>query len=276
MSETSAAITFLYGSAFGRLLLKGIMVSHADRLAVAFLRSRCSHPLIRIYAKKHGIELTDAQIHSFRTYRDFFARIREAEPVDLAPKHLISPCDGWLSAYPIAADSSFSIKNSRYAIHDLLQDSELAGKFEGGTCLIFRLCASDYHHYCYIDGGYQGENHDIPGILHSVQPIACEKYPVYVLNRRCWTMMTTQNFGPVVQTEIGALVVGGICNPRQNLRVVRGMEKGHFELAGSTIVLLFRKGRIKLLPEILQQAKHGEVRVKMGMRIGTGEDETSV
>ena len=88
--------------------------------------------------------------------------------------------------------------------------------------------------------------------------------------------MTTRNFGPVIQTEIGALVVGGICNPRQNLRVVRGMEKGHFELAGSTIVLLFQKGRIKLLPKILQQAEQGEVRVEIGTRIGTGVDEISV
>ena len=270
MKNTSFAVQFLYGTVLGRILLKGIMATHADRIAVAFLHSRWSKPLIEPYAKRHGITLNSAQqMQGFRTYRDFFARTRETVEVDPVPEHLISPCDGWLSAYPIAADSSFSIKNSHYRLSDLLQDAELARKFEDGQCLIFRLCASDYHHYCYIDDGYQGENHEIPGVLHSVQPIACEKYPVYVLNRRSWTLMATKHFGPVVQTEIGALVVGGICNPRKNLRVFRGMEKGHFELAGSTIVLLFQKNRIELCPDIQNQLKSGEVQVHEGMWIGT-------
>ena len=45
--------------------------------------------------------------------------------------------------------------------------------------------------------------------------------------------MATENFGPVVQTEIGALIVGGIVNYRENARFCKGMEKGHFELAGA-------------------------------------------
>lgn len=269
MSETSGIVRFLYGTIPGRLFLKAILASHADRLAVAFLRSRCSRPVIAPYARRHGVALEAAQLRSFRSYRDFFLRSRGPMRVDPFPDHLISPCDGWLSACPVAADSSFALKNSHYALRDLLQDPALVRQFEGGVCLIFRLCASDHHHYYYIDDGYQGENHPIPGVLHSVQPIACETYPVYVLNRRCWTLLTTRHFGPVVQTEVGALVVGGICNPYQDLRVTRGMEKGHFDLAGSTILLFFQKGRIELLPDILRQLPRGEVRVTAGMQIGT-------
>ena len=112
-------------------------------------------------------------------------------------------------------------------------------------------------------------NHFIPGMLHSVQPVACSSYPVYTLNRRSWCLMATEHFGPVVQTEIGALIVGGIVNYFENTRFSRGMEKGHFELAGSTIVLLFEPGRIRLLPEI-ENGMTGdrEVRVEMGQRIG--------
>lgn len=268
MSSKSGFVKLLYTTLPGRLMLKCIMLTRADRLAVRFLRSRLSKPIIAPYAKLNGIELTAAQLRGFMTYRDFFARTRAGSDIDLTPEHLISPCDGWLSAYDIDEDSCFSIKNSHYMVKDLLQDTSLAERFNGGTCLIFRLCASDYHHYCYIDDGYQCENHIIPGMLHSVQPAACERYPVYVLNRRSWTLIATENFGPVVQTEIGALIVGGICNPRENMRVCRGMEKGHFELAGSTIVLMFQKGRIKLLPEIGSSLKNGEYRVKLGMQIG--------
>lgn len=269
MTGNSAAVRFLYGTRPGRLVLKLIQKSRADRLAVRFLWSPCSRPLIGWYAARHQIPLTSEQKKSFGSFRDFFARIRKRIQIDPEPSHLISPCDGWLSTYPIHEDSSFAIKGSRYRVEDLLQDRELAQSFRGGDCLIFRLCPSDYHHYCYIDDGYQGENHYIPGVLHSVQPIACETYPVYVLNRRVWTLLVTEHFGPVVQTEVGALIVGGIFNERENARFCRGMEKGHFELAGSTVVLLFRKGRIRLLPHIQEHLKDGcEFRVEQGMWIG--------
>ena len=193
----------------------------------------------------------------------------------MTPEHLISPCDGWLSSFPINEESCFSIKNSHYQIKDFLHDEALARNYMGGTCLILRLCVSDYHHYCYIDDGYQGENHFIPGVLHSVQPIACETYPVFVLNRRSWCLLTTEHFGPVVQCEIGALVVGGIFNEKENVRVSRGSEKGHFELAGSTIILLFEPGQITLRPELSEQLSHTEeVQVKQGEWIGTAENRT--
>ncbi len=272
MSGNSGAVRFLYGTVFGRLLLKAIMATHADRLAVAFLRSPLSRCIVAPYARRCGIELTPAQRRSFRTYRELFTRTREPVPFDAEPSHLISPCDGWLSAYPIGADSSFSIKNSRYRLRDLLQDDALAAGYTGGVCLVLRLCPSDYHHYCYIDDGYQGENHFLSGVLHSVQPIACEKYPVFVLNRRSWTLLTTDHFGPVVQTEIGALIVGGIVNPQENRRVRRGEEKGYFELAGSTITLLFEKDRIRLRPEIEADLRRGEVQVRQGQWIATSPD----
>ena len=65
------------------------------------------------------------------------------------------------------------------------------------------------------------------------------------------------------------LIVGGIVNPRGNRRVRRGEEKGYFELAGSTITLLFEKGRICLRPEIEAGLRRGEVQVRQGEWIAT-------
>lgn len=209
----------------------------------------------------------------YRSFRDFFAREREGKETDRIPGHLISPCDGWLSVYPVEAGSSFEIKGSRYRVQDLVQDKSIAQNYNGGICMVFRLCAADYHHYCYIDDGYQGKNHFIQGTLHSVQPAACETYPVFTLNRRSWCLLVTERFGPVVQTEIGALIVGGIVNNRENTRVCRGTEKGHFELAGSTIVLLFERERVRLLPELEKQMKESkEIRVRQGMWIACGKE----
>ena len=72
----------------------------------------------------------------------------------------------------------------------------------------------------------------------------------------------------VAQIEIGALLVGGIVNDHENVMMRKGAEMGHFELIGSTIVLLFKKGHIDLLPEIKECIKGDkEVRVIQGQHI---------
>lgn len=272
MNENSAAVRFFYGTHFGRFLLRKILASRVDRLCVKFLCSRASRFLVGGYAKRHGIILEPKA--KYATFRDFFIRPKPGiGPIHLTPGHLISPCDGWLSVYPIKGDSTFHIKGADYRLRDFLNTQMMdAIHYEDGLCLVFRLRASDYHHYCYIDDGYQGENHYIPGELHSVQPLACETYPVYTLNRRVWTLLTTEHFGPVIQTAIGALIVGGIVNDRENCRVRRGAEMGHFELAGSTIVLLFQRDRLALAPHIKGQTAGGrELRVEQGTFLGKAE-----
>ncbi len=265
----SAAVRFLYGTRPGRLLLKLILGSHVDKIAVWYLRSPLSRPIIGGFARRNGIPLTPEQKKNFGSYQEFFLRRRPPLPVDQTPEILVSPCDGWLSAFPIREDSSFVIKGAPYRLEDLIADKRLARQFQGGDCLIFRLCPSDYHHYSYIDDGFQGKNHFIPGALHSVQPLACQTYPVYTLNRRCWSLLESDHFGPVIQAEIGALIVGGIVNDHENAQVSRGMEKGRFDLAGSTIVLLFQKDRVQLLPEIAQLLKtQEEYRAVQGTAVG--------
>ena len=270
MKKSSGIIHYLYNTLPGRLFLKLIMKLHIDRYGARFLWSKYSKPLIGWYIKSNAISLSKAEQESFRSFRDMFVRTREPVPADPAPDHLISPCDGWLSVFGIDEHSCFSIKNSYYQIKDFLQDEKLARNYHNGVCMVFRLCPSDYHHYSYIDDGYQGTHHHIPGVLHSVQPIACEKYPVFVLNKRCWSLLTTEHFGPVVQCEIGALVIGGIFNVKENTRFSKGSEKGHFELAGSTIVLLFEPGQINIKPEILEElSQKEECRVHQGQWIAT-------
>lgn len=269
MRDDSSVVRFLYGTSPGRCLLNFMLRTRTDQLVVRFLWSRASRPVVLWYAKRHGIQLPPEQMKQYKTFREFFIRQKDSIVVDRTPEHLISPCDGWLSIYPIQEDSSFLIKGKVYRLNDLLEDKELSIRYHGGVCLIFRLTPADYHHYIYFDDGYQGENHFIPGSLHSVQNIACSVYPVYTLNRRMWTLLATEHFGPVVQTEVGAFAVGGILPSRSRGRFCRGMEMGRFELAGSTIVLLFEKDRIRLLPHLADALKElEEIRVEMGMWIG--------
>ena len=268
--KNSASVQFLYGTAPGRILLKGIQQLHLDRIAVWFLRSSLSKAIIPWYIRTNQIPMERYQEQKFGSFRDFFLREKKNYTFDADPEHLISPCDGFLSVFPVEENQGFSLKGSYYRVQDLIHDPETAALFTGGQCLVFRLCASDYHHYCYIDDGNLKKSGFIEGKLHSVQPIACETYPVFSLNRRAWSLLQTVHFGPVVQTEIGALVVGGIVNNQTEGTFSRGEKKGRFELSGSTIVLFLQKGAISLRPEILEILKQQpEARVELGMWIGS-------
>ena len=270
MGANQLPVRLLYGTGPGRLLLRVILRTGADRLAVGFLRSPLSKPMIRRYVRRYQIPPEELAGQSFRTFHDFFIRRRETS-FDPLPDHLISPCDGWLSAVPVRANSRFRVKGFDYSLEDLTGGGVDGSRYANGTCLIFRLASSDYHHFCCIDDGFCGACHRIPGALHSVQPAACERYPVYTLNRRAWTLLDTDHFGPVLQSEVGALVVGGIVHEREESQVRKGEAMGRFELAGSTIVQFFEAGRIRLNPEVLETLDSGaEHRVRLGMWIGTG------
>ncbi|MGM9947831.1 phosphatidylserine decarboxylase [Floccifex sp.] len=255
------SVKFLYGTTTGRFLLKILMVTHFDCVIVAFLKSRLSYPFISMYAKKHNVKLSQR----YSTFQKFFIRSCK-QNIDKNPSHFISPCDGWLSSFSISKDCSFFIKGSYYKIDDFLQDKTQAQAFQDGTLLVFRLCPNDYHRYCYIDDGIQTHYKYIEGTLHSVQPIVCETYPVYTLNRRTCSILETKHFGTIAQCEIGAFVVGGIVNHIEKGSFQKGEEKGYFDLAGSTIVLLIQKGKMTLKPEYISNE---EIRVKIGSWIGS-------
>lgn len=260
----------LYGNPAGRAVLKAMFVLQAPKVMAWYLRTPFSKGMIRRYIRKYNIRMKGYPRVGYRSFSDFFERRKLQNRFDADPEHFISPCDGALSAYPITEKSVFTVKGSQYRISDLVQDPELAERFHGGQCLIFRLAPPDYHHYAFVDDGYVHDHHYIEGQLHSVQPIACENVPVYRLNRRVWTLIDTEHFGPLVQIEVGALAVGGIVNEKTNETVKRGDTMGHFSLCGSTIVMFVTKDRIALRPEVKAVTDKGqEYKIKLGDWIGT-------
>ena len=98
--------------------------------------------------------------------------------------------------------------------------------------------------------------------------------PVFVENQREYTILDTARFGRVIQIEVGALMVGKICNNPGQGRIRRGEEKGHFAFGGSTIILLLEPGRVQLNSEIFRRTARGqELPVRQGQRIGTAPNE---
>lgn len=269
--DSQKALRFLYRTAPGRVLLKVAVRPGISRFGGRILGSRLSAVKIRGFIKKNGIDMAEYEQRKFRSFNDFFTRkiLPEKRAVDMEPRHLVSPCDSKLSAYPVDENSVFRIKGCDYTVEKLLENRALAGEFSGGYCLIFRLCVDDYHRYCYIDNAVKGANIHINGELNTVQPLVLEHRDIYARNAREYTVMETENFGRVAQVEVGALMVGKITNHHAACAIKKGEEKGLFEFGGSTIVLLVSKDRVRLDEGILESAAAGfEVVVKMGEKIG--------
>ena len=127
----------------------------------------------------------------------------------------------------------------------------------------------DYHRYHYLDSGAKGENIFLPGKLHTVRPIALLNRPVFCENSREYTVLDTDHFGTVVQVEVGALMVGRICNLHGAGPIQRGAEKGRFEFGGSTVITLFQKDTVQPDPSLLTRtAVDQETPLQCGAVIG--------
>ncbi len=269
--EEKRSLNRLYRTRSGRMVLRALVRPGVSRVAGRVLDSRISRRYIPRFARKNQIDLMEAEDREYDSFNDFFTRhLKEgARVIEMDPKSLISPCDSRLSVFPIDHTSVFRIKDSHYTVASLLQDETLRERYEGGVCAIFRLTVSDYHRYCYFDNGSKEKNCFIPGKLHTVNPISSDRYPVYKTNSREYTLMHTENFGEVVQIEVGALLVGKIVNYHEEHKFLRGEEKGRFEFGGSTIVLLFEKGSVNFPEELYRYSCAGyEKRVKLGEKIG--------
>ncbi len=264
---------FYYENAFGRLLLNIFQHLGFFKVAAWWLHTPFSKPMIASFIKENNIDMTDFAGQTYAHYADFFSRKKNTPLPPAEITDFISPCDGLLSTYPITENLELHMKGSVYGIEDLIPDSAAASQFKDGLCMVFRLEATDYHHFCFVDDCTMQETHYIPGLLHSVQPVALRSVPVFRLNRRWWTILTTKNWGTVAHCEIGAMVVGGLYHVPSEGFHTKGSEMGNFTLAGSTIVVLLTKearDSLKLHDQYLLAAESDqEVPVKMGTVIGS-------
>ena len=156
-------------------------------------------------------------------------------------------------------------------LEDILKDDSIAKEYEGGVCLILRLCPTDYHRFHFIDWGTCEKTHFIPGNYYSVNPTALERVSkLYCQNKREWCVFHSENFGDIIHVEVGATCVGSIIQTyKENTHISKGEEKGYFKFGGSTTILLFKPNTIIVDEDILTQSSLGfETKVNMGETIG--------
>lgn len=271
-SAQGGALNFLYNNAFGRLISKLLVRKFVSNLGRLYMESSLSKRRIKKLIKEHGIDMSDYEDREFSSFNDFFTRklAPGKRTVDQDKNACVSPADSKLTVYDISEDSIYRIKGCDYSIITLLGgDESLASEFYGGKCFIYRLTVDNYHRYCYPDGGIEESYRFIPGVYHTVNPIALLKYDVYGKNCRELTLLQTDNFGRVAYIEVGAMMVGKINNAHPKERFNRGDEKGFFSFGGSTIVMLYKKDTVVLDEDIAKNsAEEIETTVLFGESVG--------
>ena len=274
-------LNWLYISPIGKNLLELIV---KKKLTSKIYGSYCD---LSLSAKKIPSFVTDLDIDmsiykknldEFTSFNDFFTRELKSQYLNFNSenKYLTSPCQSRVLAYTNINNSSIlNIKGFNYSLNDLLQDEETSSNYECGTCMIFRLCPTDYHRFHFIDSGICEPTHNITGSYYSVNPISLEKMKkVFVENKRQWSILKSDNFDDIIYIEVGATCVGSIIQSYSpNTYVKRGDEKGYFKFGGSTVILLFKKDSVIIDDDILENSKNNiETLINVGEIIGHRKD----
>lgn len=254
--KDSSMLIFLYNNFIGRLILKLLTFKWVTNLGAAYMSSKLSRGRITKFVDKNKIDMNEYEEAEYSSFNDFFIRkIKDGSRVmDAYENKFLAPADSRLTVYEIDDNTVLSIKNSKYTIDELVKDKNLADKYKGGYCFVYRLCVDDYHRYYFIDNGIVKNKKKIKGKFHTVQPIAFKRYKVFSENSRECTVLETANFGTITQIEVGALMVGRICNNDKET-FLRGEEKGYFCFGGSTVVLLVEKNKVIVDSDILENSK---------------------
>ena len=265
----AAALRFLYETVPGRVLLRLAVDPRVSRWRAKYQKSPKSRKDILPFAERCGVDLTGYDPAQFACFNDFFTRRRENH-TDAAEDELIAIADSRLSVWPVSEDLVLNIKRSRYTLREVVGGGVDLTPFVGGRCLVFRLAVQDYHRYVFPDAGRVVRTARIPGELHTVRSIS-ERCRVYARNSRVCTLLETEHFGPMLQIEVGAMLVGAIRNhPVTDFE--RLQEKGYFEYGGSTILLIVPES-VQIDEDLIAQTKLGfETQVTIGEKIGGKEN----
>jgi phosphatidylserine decarboxylase len=237
---------------------------------------RWSRRKIKNFATRLKINLDELRrpIEAFESFNDFITREIDLakRPVDSDPQVCVAPADGRVLVYPVIdADHCLTIKRATFNLRKLLCDDDMTRLYSGGSLLVTRLYLADYHHFHFPDDGIAPAPVSILGKYFAVSPYSEHKLvPFFSENHRMVTLFDSDHFGQMAMIEVGAFTIGSIqqCY-RLGARVRKGVHKGFFELGGSIVILLFRKGAIRFDDDLCNNSLSGiETYVRLGESIG--------
>ncbi len=277
-TEALWGLKFLYLSSLGKKIRSFVRALFFSFIYPLFQYSRWSKSQIDPFIKKYNINMDDFEVPEggFKSFNDFFIRKlkRGARKIDNNIRSIISPADSKLIVVPeITRDTRFFVKSCKFSLEAFLKDRDLANKYDGGTLLLFRLAIYDYHRYHFPFDCVPSKPCKINGMLESVNPIVYKSglNPLLENKRELVILDNNLDLGTEsLMVIVGAQSVGRITHSyKPGINVLKGDEMGYFSFGGSSLVLLFKKGKIKVNKVFTERSEKSiETVVKMGESVG--------
>jgi len=299
-----AAIRFLYSS----------LRENAPRLFAAMTSPRMSSLLAflnyesfvgrkvaggRRFMGKCGIDFSECveDPEALRTLSQIFERkIRywDTRPMSKDLKHVVSPADSRMVWGSFLEDTPLFIKGKFFELEDLLGGVVDWRRFVDGDWAVFRLTPDKYHYNHSPVTGVVKEFLQLDGACHACNPAAVvEVVTPYSKNRRHVTIIDTDipggsGVGLVAMVEVAALMIGDIiqcCSVEKyrsptpmlpSLLLTRGAPKSRYRPGGSTDVLLFERGRIRMSADLVRAQQRRDVNSRLSLAFGAPLVETEV
>jgi len=249
---------------------------------ITWIKSRLIKWFIGFY-KVNMQEAAEENPEKYPDFDDFFVRALKPElrPIASDPQAIVAPVDGMvMQCGKITAGTLIQAKGKTFSVINLIGGE---GKnFMDGDFMTFYLAPQDYHRVHIPYTGILEHMRIFPGKLFSVQPKNLEKIAeLYTRNERVVNLFAT-NFGTMAVVLVGAMIVGGIEMQWEGvvarggygsdktdyhyhgreIEVTKGSEIGQFKF-GSTVIVLFPKGKVKLGVASNTAVKMGQVVAKV-------------
>jgi phosphatidylserine decarboxylase len=269
-------LRWLYANPLGKLTLHSLVKRKAVSVTAGkYMDSKRSQKRIQRFIDLHDLDMSvykRKNSEAYSTFNDFFYRRIDpvARPIQ---EGIVSPADGKALAFQNVNEvDTFFVKGSEFTPLSFIQDEAEAKHYEDGALFIVRLAPTDYHRYHFPATGKALASKRVKGHLYSVSPLALRKsLEIFCQNKRELCKLETKEYGNILIADVGATMVGSIYQTyTPGSLVQKGQEKGYFAFGGSTLVLMFEKGKIKFSPDLIENTKNGfETAVKVGETIGS-------
>ncbi|MBG9549498.1 phosphatidylserine decarboxylase [Cytobacillus firmus] len=232
-----------------------------------FAQSSLSRRVIPSFSRIYNINESEMEkkLHEYPTLHEFFIRkLKEGVRVtDESPDSAVSPVDAVIEDIgDIREDRIITVKGKDYSISEMLGANK-AGKYAGGTYMIFYLSPSHYHRI----------HSPVTGKVADQWILGLKSFPVNKWGLKYGRETLSKNFRSITEVKhgdsaiaivkVGAMFVNSIELTHEGDQLEKGKEMAYFTF-GSTVILLFEKGKFQLEKSIKTPAH-----IKVGERIGT-------
>lgn len=231
------------------------------------------------FIRFHHLDLSECQEVEYKTFNEFF--YRKLKPGSRVPESkdsriIVSPADSRCTAFnDVSSATKIWIKSRSFSISKLLGEESSNSNFDDCSVAVFRLAPQDYHRFHSPVDGIVQEPIFISGEYYTVNPMAIRSdLDVFGENIRVVIPIETELFGRVLVIAVGAMMVGStVLSVAKGDQIKRTDELGYFKFGGSTILVLFAKGKMEFDSDLVANSLEcTETLVRVGMSVGHSPD----